>query len=144
MAEKLPMRGDNVAVTCLINNVPYDQADQCKSVSVEPKHVTHEDKLLGRKRDRLDQQLRGWKASCAFEHTDNLLFKAWLEVQRARDENRPIPEVTFAFTFEMRDGTSETWAMQKCVATPKKESSGAEDVAMMNWDVVAEDYVQTL
>lgn len=141
---KLPMRGDNVSVVALVNNRPHDQADNCKSVNVEPKHTVHEDKLLGRARDRLDQQLRGWKAEFEFEHTDNVLFKAWLEVQRAREERRPIPEIVFAITFDMRDGTSETWALQKCVATPKKNSGGSEDVSMMSWSVVAEEYVKTL
>lgn len=144
MAAKLPLRGDNVVVTALIDNVPFDQADTCMSVNVEPKHTVHEDKLLGRKRDRLDQQLRGWKADMEFEHADNLMLKAWLRVQQAREDNAPIPDVTFAVTYEMRDGTSETWALQKCVASPKIGVGGAEDAAKLSWTVMAEEYVQTL
>ena len=145
MAEpKLPMRGDNVACTLLIDNQPQAMADNLKTFSIEPRHVMHQDKLMGRNRDRLDQQLRGWDAKFGFEHTDNLAYKAWLAVQAAREERRTIPEIAFALTFEMRDGTSETWVLQKCVAKPAINHGGAEEAGEVNWDVQAEEYVQSL
>jgi hypothetical protein len=138
------MHGDNVPITVLVDDVPHDEADNCLSISIEPVVVNHEDKLLGRKRNRLDQQLRGWKATVVFEHTDNVLFKAWMRVQKAREDRTTIPEIAVCPTFEMRDGTSETWSLTPCVVTPKKEVGGAEDVSKLTWEVMAEEYEQTL
>jgi hypothetical protein len=139
---KLPMHGENVPVTVFIDNVPYPQADNAISIEIEPVMKEHNYELLGQSRDVLDQQLRGWRGKVMFQHTDNVLFKAWLVVQEAREARTRIPEIMIAPSWEMRDGTTETWALQRCELVPTKNVGGATEDAKLSWSFKAVDYEQ--
>lgn len=138
----LPLTGRNVAVTIFINGTPSQQTDLAKSVTVTEQVVQYRDKLLGRDRDRTDEQTIGFDAKIDLDYAGSKLVASLLAQKEARRQNQPVQVISLGLTMQNRDGTADAYVLQSCTSKIEINFRGKDDRGMITLNLQAEDLVQ--
>lgn len=142
---RLPMHGDDCPITLFIGTTRQRVSDNCVSFDIEPIVKDHERGYVGAKRDQYDQQLRGYSFKFMFDHADNILFIAWQDQIKARENNEPIPQMSISIDFEMTDGTVDTFVLSgSMIFKPSLSAKGSAEINELSIEGKCQEYDKSL
>jgi hypothetical protein len=141
MGEPIPvLRGENVAITVFVNNVPYRQSDTCKTFKIAEAAVMHRDQYLGRKRAKGDKQVDGYDVSIEMDYSNCALMDALLAQTAAREANQPVPSITILFQAQNRDGTSNAHFVTDCQSKFELNAGGRTEAVGFSFELQGEEF----
>lgn len=135
----LPLTGKNLTLTIFVNQQPLQQTDNAESVQITEQVVQYRDKLLGRTRDRTDEQTTGYDCKIVLQYATTAIISALLAQKAAREANQPIQELSIGMVLAARDSTFHGIILQRCTSKQDLNFSGKDDRVKHTLDIQAED-----
>jgi hypothetical protein len=137
---KLPLTGSNVRFQMFVGGRPVvDVTALIKTGDVEQVATMFSDKYLGRKRDRKDKKVTGYKMAMEFDTADLSIVKEIDAIDALIESNTPAPEMSFGVELAERLGTFEGFVIRKCVASYKIGMKGKDERVPLSLTIEGED-----
>jgi RNase P/RNase MRP subunit p29 len=71
--------------------------------------------------------------------------EAWKVRINAREQRIVVPRMSVSLTFNMEDGSTETWTLSgRVIAKPSKNVKGSKEAGSISWEICGQEYDQTL
>jgi len=139
---KLPTTGTEVTFAMLVGGNPIlETKTQWLDGTVTEVAQQYRDKLMGRKRDRVDKKTTGFDFNPSFLVADMTVVEAIRGVQAQVESYQATDDLSFSFEFQLRDGTQYGFVLVRSTAKFTLGMSGKDERNKITLAVESEDWV---